>query len=52
MVISTVVSRVEVPGTDSGLNPLPTYFIWGSYGQKYWWLKIRGWGSFMQVKKS
>lgn len=34
-VISKVVSRVEVAGTDSGLHPVAAYFIWGTYGQEY-----------------
>lgn len=35
MVISKVVSRVEVAGTESGLHPVAAYFMWGSYRQEY-----------------
>jgi len=35
VVISKVVIRVEVAGTDSRLHSLAAYFIWGSYGQEY-----------------
>jgi hypothetical protein len=35
VISSKVASRMEVAGTDSGLNQVVSYFIWGSYRQKY-----------------